>query len=742
MKKEIKNTFSIISKLFDTDFQSGCDFEWPFSLAIAEYVFDHGCYCENLEQIIAMWEILARQDIDEQISWFIEGDPINDEETLFNRDTTFFEEEFENLQNVLNQIRQSKISTWPYGKILCSAISCVFHQKLYLTGKLDSNLWYQLIIILISVNSKIRDEIFNFIEKNGYFYLNPQLAIDGTVEYLSIYKGTTCFFDGEDIKEKKEQKEKMICLLKLLQIKDSQAELLISNACKNRSFSPIIKFLKDSSFVQPEFITLKQLEAWLNQIDLNQAEKTQIIIETSTELESIKPTDLLSTWDNLTVSSNVEVFELYAELPEREKFKLLNKDIYSIITQLINTVSVFEEQKRPYKIILYPPVNIIQSRLNSLSVEDWRTLSKFFLKNEKIKDKGKLEFLMRKIGSPIFYVLFSMVIAVAPADAAVRGRVQLPIAPNQTLGTRVTEVGSKTRFRAQARIVSALQTEDLSIASPVDRVVLPSTARVKSQKVLVATRAGAGKLIFREENLPKKSQYDISKIQEEGNYKVILDGVEFHATIRVHIDKNTNQPTKLLTIFGTEGRYKQVTNATKKLVASLGSDIIYNRKYCQLDHLGTIHYLKSMSIPKERAGVIAVLTPHNFPRTAGSASLNDLGRPANISYRSAIQDNLNPVEGFTPGLINSFNRVVKNPTNIPYSEEAIEVILRQLPLAIDRYRTDVDELFIKAYDIPEGCGFLIMEASGSAISMEEGATTLRNLMRDDLKNLPPQFFSK
>lgn len=116
MTKEIENTFSIITKLFDTNFRIGCPFYWPFSLEMAEYVFQDASYCENLEQILGIWESVARQKIDEKKDWF-------------NEDNEFEDKELEYLEDILNQIRKSKVFTWTYGQIICSAIFFVFHKK-------------------------------------------------------------------------------------------------------------------------------------------------------------------------------------------------------------------------------------------------------------------------------------------------------------------------------------------------------------------------------------------------------------------------------------------------------------------------------------------------------------------------------------------------------------------------------------------------------------------------------------
>ena len=307
------------------------------------------------------------------------------------------------------------------------------------------------------------------------------------------------------------------------------------------------------------------------------------------------------------------------------------------------------------------------------------------------------------------------------------------------IGIAVSTTINKNAYGAQLKV---FQSEVPVLVEGVPKTGFQSKVQIvtKPQTQVLLRAVPKNRLISKKENLSKNRQNDIYQFEPGEPQKVVMDGIEFQAIKREHVDKETNKKTTLLSIFGTEGPYERLQKTAKKFVTSFGSNVTFNREECEYDHIGTARCLEAMSIPKKRAGVIVVLKPHNCPRTAGNDGLNYLCRPNHISYRVAIQDKLNPVEAFRPGIMNSFNRVVKKPTDILYSAENIELILKQVPLSINRFQNDVEEMFITSYEIPKGYAFMVMEASGSAIILEKEANRLLEQMRDNSKNFSPAYF--
>ena len=123
-------------------------------------------------------------------------------------------------------------------------------------------------------------------------------------------------------------------------------------------------------------MTLDKLEFYLNKIELTSSDKIQIVQNICSNLESVKATDLTSTWEELNYSSNVIVAELYQEIYEetaqRKKLKILNKEFFNVVAKLMSLTKIIDNHS--YEIILYPPLKIVQSRLSSIPLEDLESL--------------------------------------------------------------------------------------------------------------------------------------------------------------------------------------------------------------------------------------------------------------------------------------------------------------------------------------------------------------------------------
>ena len=234
----------------------------------------------------------------------------------------------------------------------------------------------------MSAEKQVRKELVNFIETNGYFYLSPNVSIDGAKEYFNFYKSATFFFEIDSEAENNQQKEKLVDLLTLLKFEEPTIQFLTSGPCpvppgrgafKDKKFTSIIELLSNYKYQKPDVLTLEDFNFYLNQIDLSSSNKVQIVGSIYNKLESMKPADLLSTWDSFNFSSNIAIFEFYEQTPESKKLKNLNEEFFNVVTKL-TSLTQFVDKNSCYEVICYPPLRIIKNRLFLVPINELKAI--------------------------------------------------------------------------------------------------------------------------------------------------------------------------------------------------------------------------------------------------------------------------------------------------------------------------------------------------------------------------------
>jgi hypothetical protein len=202
-----QNPLAIVTGWFETEFAQNCKYAWTYQLAFAEYVFDHASSHDTFIDLIKLCEILTINDVNENDAGYSSENEESQEykEALLTETEEFF-----------NDLKKSAVLEWPYSKVVCSAIFFILDTNLQTEGTINSDLWFKLFSRLVTLNSEIRTQLCACIEKNGFFKLNPQLAIDGAKQYFAFQNRILYFFEFVN-----DQEEIVFSILKLLQLLNS-----------------------------------------------------------------------------------------------------------------------------------------------------------------------------------------------------------------------------------------------------------------------------------------------------------------------------------------------------------------------------------------------------------------------------------------------------------------------------------------------------------------------------------------
>jgi len=234
------NPLAIVNHWFENEFAQNCTYAWPYSLEAAEYILGHASSYDNFQKLINGWEILTLEDVNQNNS--IYSSEIEDPSpgTPFLRDREDKKFILTENEEFFNDLKNSPALEWPYPKLVCSAIFFVFEMNLVRDGAINFNIWFTLFRSLVLLNSQIRAEVCALIERNGFFKLNPQLAIDGAKNYFAFQNRTLLFFNF--VNDQNDQEEILVSIFKLLQINEKDSNLLLHETLSTQNFSKIIEF--------------------------------------------------------------------------------------------------------------------------------------------------------------------------------------------------------------------------------------------------------------------------------------------------------------------------------------------------------------------------------------------------------------------------------------------------------------------------------------------------------------------
>lgn len=220
------------------------------------------------------------------------------------------------------------------------------------------------------------------IQKNGFFELNPANAIQGARGYFN----TAPFFDID--RQSRNIKESIASICTVLQVDETTSTLLINTCLQEKSFLKIEVFLKDYTVSKANSVALSDLESLKEALPLSQEKKNQLIEEIRNQLEEALPFNAISTWDDFTGSSlvNTPVYYYYIDLLKKQE-EIIKKSFITL-NKLVESISKFAFKPAADSILFYPPIEVIEKKLQQLPKEKFDILYfAFFPKTTQFSEK-------------------------------------------------------------------------------------------------------------------------------------------------------------------------------------------------------------------------------------------------------------------------------------------------------------------------------------------------------------------
>ena len=667
-----QNPLAIVTGWFETEFAQNCKYAWPFTLELAEYVFDNASSHDTFIDLIKLCEIFTINDVNENDAGYSSE---NEEYQEYKEALLIETEEF------FNDLKKSAVLEWPYSKVVCSAIFFILDTNLQTEGTINSDLWFKLVSRLVSLNSEIRTQLCACIEKNGFFKLNPQLAIDGAKQYFAFQNRILYFFE---LVNDNDQEEIVFSILKLLQLTEKDSKILVNESLTNKNFSKLIEFLDNYKVEKAKSITLQQLQSVLQNIKLNNSQKSEIIENIYSQLDAANPLDILASWEDLTLSSNSQAIVFYENLPEKQKQEALNKELFTLIQKSISKIELYKSKEFPYKVIYYPPLEIIESNLMNLSQEERNNLYNFFFSGNSSLDSRPIPSTLLKSIAVLGLCIVLIFSFPGRTDAIILPS-QLRSAESARVYTRIPRSTMSVPTKATAYLdekPSLVNTRVQSDESSQESKILLCTVPKTDHKF--RARVSGGQLLA-----------DLTGIHGEyGDVKLIA------AKIRKAFEKG------------------QIRILEKEVIGDITILSV------QADHLLMENTRENCGLPRETSVSILVMSEMNVPKTATEEARKILTR--SLSYTDLINDKTPLIELQRSQVLQSFQVVSTNlyqdPTN--YLEGSRECLEKNLPLALKTHEDQLNYVLIDPYNLPPGYDTMFVEGIGILRGITKDADTI------------------
>lgn len=363
--------FNIFENIFEFSYAEGCPYYWPF---IEEDDVD--CYAiKNGGYIYKDWKTFLKQN-----NIFAEREAVFEEDSESSSDEDYYGEE-------KNQERQkllaAKIETWPFEKIVCSCIFYTLSKKIKEKGHISYWNWEDIMPHLTS--DVIGPELLLVIKRNGFFELNPQEAIRGTLDFFN-----NNFFWQLGGFYQPYRKSNILRILESIQVDPKVAEELTTQTLQHKDTRFITTFLKSYSFPQARCISQKELESYLKCLELTSEEKTTIAENARDTLENSSEswTTYLSTWDEYTfaITLDMEFYDQGWTTQQNKNSTISIKETYLALSKLKEVMHVFKNDN--LRIISYPPISLVEKFLKTDQSELNSSIIKLLFPPEKVNKEN------------------------------------------------------------------------------------------------------------------------------------------------------------------------------------------------------------------------------------------------------------------------------------------------------------------------------------------------------------------